>query len=402
MSRYFILLLFTLLPWCAWAQAPNRAAEQLMSRRVLSYDDVSYNVALLIPKLYAEHKKDTIDILVDYYVKNFAMTDPVACFVIIRDIGNHSFKGRIRPWLTTDTTKKLSDSSYYQLYILSYYFQWYLDNHNIGKDGTYREDLRNAYGQYFIFIKKLAKETLEEPGLSEDEQFILRFYANPSDSLYQLLERPEYAGSPLNNAWLRLKKERELRSGTDLAVFGGLWIPNGNLAVLGNHPYVGFLVGSKKNRHSFNIRMDFQFLNTPTNYLVKIDTTLYATNSFFGLNMGLDYAYHFWGTKGIQVNAVGGIAWEVFDAGLSEHYSADSKDNGFNTLNLNVGISCKVFVKHKVTRDHVKDSYLGLTGKYNFLFFNNSGGTDLSGNVVTVGLVYGAHTRKVSHYYISN
>lgn len=39
------------------------------------------------------------------------------------------------------------------------------------------------------------------------------------------------------------------------------------------------------------------------------------------------------------------------------------------------------------------NNYFGVQAKYNQLFYNNAGGTDLSGGATTIGLVWGGFDR---------
>jgi hypothetical protein len=106
-----------------------------------------------------------------------------------------------------------------------------------------------------------------------------------------------------------------------------------------------------------------------------------------------------------ELSIIGGIGYE--DLGTlssnSPYYSLNNSNaygGDIYSINLNAGMGYKMYFIHKTKSDKIKNSYISLEAKYNNVRFDNSGGTNLNGNAWTIGLVYGAYSHKVKHYYI--
>jgi len=262
---FFTLLLVAVITH-AHAQGKDNAIEKLMSKRILTYEDASYNAALLIPRLYKENKQDTINAVVDYYQKNYGNTAPIMPYIIISKIKNRTFKEEIEnTWRKDSTYKyyKLSDSEFYKLFVINYYLTWYLDNYNIKTKQRYPEYLRTAYGDYFEFLKSFAEEQLKIKNLTSVEKFLLDFFVKPSDAMYKGLINNEYNGTSLQKEQVAYDKQQKSHSGAGLGLIAGMWIPNGSLSILGNHPYVGISAGFKQNKLMLSLAMIYRFSSSP-------------------------------------------------------------------------------------------------------------------------------------------
>ncbi|NUO81616.1 hypothetical protein HUU05_16215 [candidate division KSB1 bacterium] len=75
-----------------------------------------------------------------------------------------------------------------------------------------------------------------------------------------------------------------------------------------------------------------------------------------------------------------GLGWDGFDAIESDK---NRKAKSINSLNVNLGLGYRQFFKPYSTH------YLSLEGRYNFVNYATHGGSDLSGNTITLRLIYG-------------
>src|ERR1700679_3580505 len=96
MKRYYILSLALLI--CslnALAQHKTDYVSDLMTKRILSCDDIGYNAALLIPRMYREKKKDTLNAIVSYWQRNCGMTEPASTLSILYSIEQNTFNRQL-------------------------------------------------------------------------------------------------------------------------------------------------------------------------------------------------------------------------------------------------------------------------------------------------------------------
>jgi hypothetical protein len=163
---------------------------------------------------------------------------------------------------------------------------------------------------------------------------------------------------------------------THIGLTSGVWLPQGDLGLLGSHPYAGVLIGAEGGKLMAGLNMSFRFRKSANYYTTMVDDTVYSTNHYNGFYFGADGAYSLAKTKRSEFALVGGIALEVLGT-LRTSFAGD-----LTSVNLNSGIAYNFYVANQATRP----SFLSLQAKYNFLFFNNTG-TSLRGNALTVGLI---------------
>jgi hypothetical protein len=106
------------------------------------------------------------------------------------------------------------------------------------------------------------------------------------------------------------------------------------------------------------------------------------TNHFFGGYFGADVERTLLRLPKHQFDFLGGIGLDGFDTIETEGQNSGTDDGkSINSLNVNLGLGYKYFYN--------KTGFLGLDAKYNMVNYRNTGGTDLSGNTVTLGLTLG-------------
>jgi hypothetical protein len=161
---------------------------------------------------------------------------------------------------------------------------------------------------------------------------------------------------------------------------GGIWKPEDNLAIIGNHPTIGVFIGGRGENINIDVSMQFKFLDSKNPYFVKEEDSLYRIKHFFGGYIGLDGRFFILNITGNEVDLIGGIAYDGWDA-LQQAESASGTAKGINSLNLNVGIG----YRHNSSTEGIT-YFWGPEIRYNFVRYDkdNIGGTDLSGNVITI------------------
>ncbi len=410
MKKYCILLTLLInLLTVAKAQLKDNAISSVMTERILSVNDVSYNTVLLLPRLYREHKTDTINAILNYYETNFGMGSTIAPFVIINKIKNKTFKESLENKMPADydTSRfaRLSDSGFYELNIFTPFLIWYLDNYDIKHKSKYAPYIRNAYGDYIEFLQNLAAEERKNGVHTVVENLLLDFFAHPSAAILKQLDNKEFEGTLLQRAWYDYHKKVNEISGLNIGLTGGMWAPMGHLAVLGNHPYIGYVIGGRGKKIMVDLSLNFRFLATPEDYVIKLQQLPYTTRHFFGAYIAVDAGYEIMRKKRHEIDVLGGIGFSGFDA-LSSNSSyfnnknANSDDASFYSADLNAGLGYRYYLSyHKISGKNENSGYLAVQCKYHYQHFQNDG-TNLQGNALTFGLIYGGYSHKSNHYYL--
>ncbi len=386
------------------AQVSEKDITQMMSQTVPDRSQISYNTAKQLPRLYREGKQDTLKAVVDYYLKTLGMGFTITPYLIIEKINKRSFNEDLPNFAVIDTYTyhKLSYGEYYEENIFKY-IEWYRHLADMVKRDKYDLEINDTYEAYIIFIRNLAKEQIKKAYLSPVEKFLLQFYINPTDSLYSTLNEPQYYGTRLQKAYKAYYKVSTSLTGMHSQFSLGIWKPNGNLSILGMHPDVGFSIGGRVNKLSFDAGMNIRFVYSDKDYIVRVDTTYYNTNYFFGGNIGINATYELYRKKAHEFDIIGGFGYDGMDAlpGNNNNNSngqTKGPTKSINSANANIGLEYKLYVNKKTTTRQFFN-YIGCALKYNYMHYDNAGGTNLDGNAISFSLIYGAYSCKIHNIY---
>lgn len=408
MKKVLLPILCLLCVYSSFAQTQDAQLEQMMTRRALSKEDVKLNIMTLAPKLYSQGKTDTIKQLLDYYERNFAQNSLFSPLSYLIKIKERNFAEELRTRYSVYPS--WNDTAYYNTYIITFLKDFKTLCANMAKPNYYGENVREAYIPYLSFIGHLATDLQSIPDLASAEHFLLRFYANPTDSILASLKDPEYNGTRVQRLWLAqflAPRKSDDVSGISLGIASGAWVPTGNLSLLGTHPYAGFIVGGRGRKFGIDANVSFRFLRAHNNYNVTVDNVGYNTHYYLGAFVGLDGNYELKRKGKNALEVLGGVAWDGFDAlpGSNDDKEAPTKTIG--SLNLNLGIGYRLFLTQGVhlparwqrtARPEYRTSFLAIQAKFNYLNYHNEGGTALNGNAFTIGIIYGAYARPAKNY----
>ena len=356
--------------------------ENLMTRRYLSCNDIAYNVSFLIPEYYEKGNKDTLKAIMTYWEEQCGISEELIRFKILLSIDDGSFS-----------------ESLYRDNILRMLREYERNN-------TYYGRYNNNFVRLNKFTVELSKTLLETKKISAVESFFLRIYANDFDQpLFEILEFDEFNGTRIKELYHKENKAREQAINFHNAWMLGVWIPQGNLELLGVHPFFGYRAGVKYKKLTADLALGIKFINSPNTYQVYKDGVIWDTDYFGGVYLGLDGGFELFRFGKNSIDIIGGIAYENINTlnEKNENCCECCTDNNkkishnLESLNLNIGLGYKFYFK----KQRHNQRYLGVDFKYNFVNFKNPHGTNLDGNVFTVNLIIGNVIGGLfSNYYI--
>ena len=366
------LILFTILSLTTnSARSQTDDISRLMTRRYLSCLDIIYNVRFLIPEYHQKGATDTLNAIVQYWENNCGSSEELTRVKILLAIEQNSFSENIYNTSIIDhlIEYKNQNTTIPLLYgKMHHHYNWHF---NFAASDSLK-----------VFTKKLAKELLRTTNVEPIERFFLHFYSNGIDTAFNMMKTEALHGTHLRDLYLIEVNKLVNKPQAHIAYLAGAWIPEGNLALVGTHPFVGFRIGFKHRQLTTDVCLGFKFGKSPNQYKVFYKDSLWNTNHFFGGYIGLDAGYELIKTEKHGLAIIGGIAYNGFDA-LKDGNNDCEEDisKSINSLNLNLGIGYKYYPTHW--------NYFGVEAKYNYLNYQNPGGSDLSGNAITINLIYG-------------
>jgi hypothetical protein len=165
-----------------------------------------------------------------------------------------------------------------------------------------------------------------------------------------------------------------------VSVTGGFWIPTEKLKLLGAHPSLGCQVGYHHNVNDLALTIQFKFIEAAHPYTVLRNGRLYDLTHFFGGYIGVDYTRFIISDKSFQLGVVAGAGYDGFDisSGEGEEYL---KPLSIGSLNVNTGLRFNFF--------YTARKFIGIQGRYNMINYKNEGGSTLTGDAITIDLIFG-------------
>ncbi|MEW6015689.1 MAG: hypothetical protein AB1690_10235 [Candidatus Zixiibacteriota bacterium] len=346
---------------------PDSAMHRLLTATRLN-DCLDYirNGRRLIPELYSEGKVDSVEAIVDFVNTKCALK-PFQDFQLLSQIR----RGKLsNDWCDDSLVAEITLPHFYSHYDL-------YERHNFWPTPSH---------EYNSFIERLASEVKDSVDATSVANAIATYYAAGRDSLLHKLSKGTYQGSCIQARYDReidtlLEKRRNFANNWSLNA--GAWIPDGNLKWLGSKIEIGCQAGLRSRHYGADVTFFARFPNSQQPYLVNHRDSLYETDNFFGMYFGLDPVLRVYSSWNTSLEFFGGIGWD----GIMALTADDLKENQgdyLNSLNLNLGFTLRLFYGPRHTR------YWGLQARYNFLNYDTDGGTDLSGNSLSINLIWGA------------
>ncbi len=163
----------------------------------------------------------------------------------------------------------------------------------------------------------------------------------------------------------------------------GIWMPIGNMSLLGNHANFGYQLGLRVEKMTYNITMAFKNFKTDDDFFIIDNGQINTTNKFFGGYIGIDIDREIYSCRRSQFDLLAGIGYDELTSHSrkKDNNNNNVKSPSINSLNINIGIGYKYFIN--------KYWYVALQGKYNFVNYKNNGGSDFSGDVITITILTG-------------
>ncbi len=405
----------------ASAQVNDSAMKVLMQHRMYSCNEVEYNSVLQAQRMYKENgPDDSLTALVAFWKKHCDISERIFSLSLFTAIRSNTFKESMDPneFLLSRDMKSFDAGDIYDNNVLNYLNEYkqscegtFAKEHfNEWQDWNYplpvnNEEYYSFYKKYYSFLKRMAASMIGKRKYSPVEDFLLHFYANPDSVKFSALETATYDSTVLQDKYKIYRKYNRDIHGVSSNLHLGMWVPNGALSLLGSHPYMTYAFGGRSEAFLFEMIIGFRPGSSPNNYQVERFDSVYTSDNFLSWYTGFDMGTKLYRTKKSELDLLWGVGYEELqvlsiyyaDAGVST--STNSITKSINTFYANAGLGYRFYITNKVTKNnnHLR-RYISLQAKYNYANYVNKGGSDLTGNYVTIGLVYGVYTNTYKKY----
>jgi hypothetical protein len=379
MKRYLGILGTIMIGFSSFAQLN---LDQLMTPRTLSCDDIARNSTELIMTYYYHHRYDSVDMVLDDWEAKCGTNEPIQ-----------------RTRILNAVTQKRFSETIYDSTMIDYIINFINRSELIGLND---ENLVNPNdlgyvplnGDFDVFTQKTAFDLLSLQKEYSIEELFCKFYAGIIDDLLKEIQNNSvFTKTNLYRYYYQAVASYLEMPDFHAAVSTGIWIPQGQACWIGNHPMVGFQIGKNYKKIILHYTMNFKFSESKNPYLISRNGIIDTCTRFFGGYMGIDMDRKLLEFNKNRLDLSVGIGYDGFDAvyvDLTDQKTNNDEQFTLASLNLNVGFGYTYYFSNK--------EYITLQGKYNFVNYNNPGGTDLSGNVINVSVFVGGLFNPIKYH----
>jgi hypothetical protein len=351
-----------------------------------SYDclDVSYNCFDLLPGFFYADMPDTVYALLDFWQDMCGSSEPILRARILTDIWTGKFSEDVY-------AQGILGEESYGMNIIDHllWFQLKLSDVTspwpsyLWKNPYYQpspaEDLE-ALIDYDEFMADLADQLLPHTQPGSLESLYCLFYSGQTDTVFQQLKTDNYQDTELRQAYdadvARLRKVSDL----DIAGFLGYWRPQGGLGRLGGHPTLGGMLGLSGNWWVGRLAGALRFGPPEEQYVVEYLGEQTWVDHYFGVYIGVEGGFRLLRTRHHAFDILGGVGYDGFEAIASSDLE---EGKWLNSPNLNATVATRFYLGSQ------SEKQISLEGRYEKTFYDNMGGSDLSGEAWSLRLVFG-------------
>lgn len=250
----------------------------------------------------------------------------------------------------------------------------------------------DEYPEFFSFIRpggdfdKFTEMEMyrlsQQYQLSSLEFLVCEFYSLSTDQLMIAMQSDQFKETKMGRYYHHTVQNYLNMTEVHVGIITGIWIPRGDIEVLGNHLDIGIQGGIKYKYMNLDFVMTFRPGKAKESYLAtKVHSTgaLVETDHYFGGHLGVQYGQDLFIWKGNEMQLLAGIALDGFDA--IEGNASGSRGESILQFDFNFGLRYRFYVTHEF--------YLGLEAKYHLVDYSRSDIIDFGGTPFTLGFVLG-------------
>ena len=166
----------------------------------------------------------------------------------------------------------------------------------------------------------------------------------------------------------------------NLGLSAGIWVPSGDISIIGYHPSIGINLGAKTQNTYWDAIFEFRFGNAHQDLEITVRDSLVTTRNYQGGYLGLEISHIIKrfasASEALEIFAGGG--YDIIDIVEDE---LDPQRQTFGSLALHVGVGYRLHFSNR--------TWLSIKPGYYFLNHKHASGSSLDGNALSLRLIFG-------------
>jgi hypothetical protein len=342
-----------------------------------------YNFERQTPRLYSEKQIDSIYNIIDFLKIQCGPTSNLEITQLLLLLEQRRYDDSLVGSMTVPQMLWYRSEE-------EYLFNWRKWSYIYGSP----EFSDNTHERFLEFRSALAKNAATDSISAPAGRAIGLLYSGSFDSSFTLIQSKEMRGTKLGNCYedyvVRVKNMFPARG--NIALFSGSWRPQGNNRFLGNHPEIGIQFGSEWKSWRADGVISYRFSSAKDSFLVDSLGQIVATNTFNSWLFGIEGGFKFVDFSRFSSDLFVGIGYDVI---FSVSLAGDPNSlKSHKSLGASAGLRTRYFL------DKSSGWYIGGIMRYSLVDYGNKGGTDLSGNALSISLVTGFSLHETLHQFL--
>ena len=252
-----------------------------------------------------------------------------------------------------------------------------------GRDDIFSDDPMSddyEFSPYQNFIRNMAESLLPRTDTNSITHLVCRHLAGDNDYVMRRLSRREFDGTCLQKEYDKriTNVDEEFRKFRLHAAGGiGIWIPRGESELLGNKLEISGELGGKRGRFGFDLSGAVRLLESREFYELYYNEQLVRTDDYIGGYIGGTISGELLRLRRYGLDLFAGGGYDGFSATIGE------ETRGVDSYNINFGLR----MRYQYNKE--RNQFFGLQLRYNIVDYDTNGGSDLSGNTISLNVIYG-------------
>lgn len=301
--------------------------------------------------------------------------------------------------ILTDIEQNIQLEGKFTNITFTYVINYLNRNKFIGKHDSIRKHEFELNEAYYGFIPigsgfddytmTKAEELSTRTDLDIYDSLMIALYSGDAELFVTMLKGDGSKNTTIQDVYKETIQSFKRMPEGNISLGAGLWIPIGNLSLLGPHPLAKLELGIHGKRLSSDISIHCRFTESKSEYIVDslsllIDTL--SSNRHFSLYLGFEPGFNIINNSRFEFSIVTGLGLDVLKAFYPQDYpegtkKKDAKPISFSAINFNVGLVYRI--------KNARGGYWAFAARYEFLNYENKRGTDLSGDAISFSISRG-------------